>query len=174
MPRGDYFVQVSLDSQSYQVGVIPVRQLDRPPVQYPASVNFGDVVVFGGADIIPPFSPPMREGSEGEVEMKLLWQARQPIPQAYTTFVHLGGADGNIWGQVDRIPHPGSSELPTNQWDMGEWIVDRFHLALKPNTPAGNYTLLVGVYDSQTVERLPVVGGANNQTVVELTTITVP
>ncbi len=174
MPRGDYPVQVSLDNRSYRAGVIPVRQLDKLPVRYPASVNFGDVVVFGGADITPPSLPPLAGGGRGGVEMKLLWQARQPIPQSYTTFVHLVDADGNIWGQVDHIPGPGGSELPTNQWDMGEWIVDTFALALKPNMPAGNYTLVVGVYDSQTVERLPVVGGASNQTVIELTTITVP
>jgi hypothetical protein len=176
MPRGDYELGVTVGhashtNLSYKAGIIPVRQLDKPLVQYPASVNFGDWVVFGGADMTP---PSLTEEGRGEVEMKLLWQARQPIPQAYTTFVHLVDADGNLWGQVDRIPSPGSSELPTNHWDMGEWIVDTFPLALKPNTPAGNYTLLVGVYDSQTVERLPVVGGANNQTVVELTTITVP
>jgi hypothetical protein len=171
IPRGDYTLQVSLNNLSHPAGLIPVRRLDKPPVQYSTSGNFGDLLTFGGADITP---LPVGEGGEPEVAMKLLWQARRPLSASYTTFVHVIDAAGNLWGQVDRIPTPGRSELPTDQWDVGEWIVDSFQLALKPDTPPGNYTLLIGVYNSQTVERLPLVDEPNDANVVELTSITVP
>ncbi len=166
MPRGDYQLWVSLAEVSHQVGVVPVRRLEQPPVSRPAAVNFGDLVTFAGADLsnttIAPGQP---------LDLTLLWQARQPIPRSFTTFVHVVDEAGQIWGQVDRLP--GDGQWLTQTWDKGEWISDRFQLSLKPDTPAGRYTLLVGLYDSQTLERLPVVGLEQGQTVFELTSLKV-
>ncbi|RME70326.1 MAG: phospholipid carrier-dependent glycosyltransferase, partial [Chloroflexi bacterium] len=51
MPRGDYALWVSIGDVSRRVGTIPVRVLQKPPVQIPASTNFGNLITFGGADI---------------------------------------------------------------------------------------------------------------------------
>jgi hypothetical protein len=184
MPRGDYELWVAVDSapspavsekgsrEGYKVGAIPVRQLDKPPVQWPASVNFGDLITFGGADV-----QPLQQEGTGQtrmIDIKFLWQARRPMPQAYTTFAHVVDAAGNIWGQADRTPQVDQVELPTNRWNKGEWIVDTFQISLKPDTPAGHYTLLAGLYHPQTLERLPVVGGQAGQTTVEITSLVVP
>ncbi len=166
-PRGNYRLRVSVQAVSHDVGSIPVRQLEPPAVQLPAVINFGNLMIFGGADIshfgtVTPDQP---------LKIKLVWQANQPMSRSYTTFVHVVDADGQMWGQVDRIP--GDDAWPTNTWDKGEWIIDIFHLTLNPDTPPGDYTLLVGVYDSQTLERLPVTAQDDDQTVVEITQITV-
>lgn len=166
-PRGNYHLRVSVQAVSHEVGSIPVRQLEPPAVQVPAAVNFGNQIIFSGADIshfntVTPDQP---------LKIKLVWQANQPMSRSYTTFVHVVDAGGQIWGQADRIP--GDGAWPTNSWDKGEWIIDPFQLTLNPDTPPGNYILLVGVYDSETLERLPVIAQDDDQTVVEITQITV-
>lgn len=164
-PRGDYPLTVFANQLSYQIGQIPIRQLDKPALPLAAEVNFGELITLAGVEVIPFY-----HGSAAR--LKLLWQARQPIPQSYTTFVHLVDAQGNIWGQADRVPQVNGAELPTNHWEMHEWIVDDFEVSLKPDAPAGSYTVLVGVYNSQTLERLPIMEAA--ATVAEITSITLP
>ncbi|GIK39165.1 MAG: hypothetical protein BroJett011_29980 [Chloroflexota bacterium] len=175
-PRGDYQLGVSLDNAPGEnstslAGKVPVRQLAKPPVEFAASTNFGNMVNFGGANVA---LAPKAAGAGETFEIQFVWQARQPIPQPYTTFAHLVDEAGQIWGQADRTPHLGGSELPTNQWDEDEWIVDTFQVSLNPDTPPGSYKLLAGLYNPQTLERLPVVGGNEGQTLVEVTTLAIP
>jgi hypothetical protein len=165
MPRGDYQLWVSLADTSHQAGPIPVRRLVKPAAQLPASANFADFILFGGAEVTPL--------SKEVIEITLLWQAQQPIPQSYTTFVHAVDGAGDIWGQVDRIPHANQQELPTDQWQSGEWIADTFQLSLKPGLPPGKYTLLTGWYNVQTLDRLPILGTVEGQTAVTITSITI-
>ncbi len=53
-------------------------------------------------------------------------------------------------------------------------MLDAFSLALNSDAPPGTYRMLVGIYNSQSFENLPVIEGHEGQTVIELTTITVP
>ncbi len=166
LARGNYNLRVSVGDISRVVGTIPVRHLEMPPIQYPAQVNFGDRITFVGANVSPASVP-----AKQPIELELVWQARQPVPFSYTTFVHLVDEAGQIWGQVDRLP--GDGRWPTTEWEKGEWIIDRFELHPDPNTPPGDYRLLVGIYDSQTLERLPIIGLAEGQTVVAAAPITI-
>ncbi|MCK6628774.1 MAG: phospholipid carrier-dependent glycosyltransferase [Anaerolineae bacterium] len=165
--RGDYPLIVSVDDISYQAGTLPVRALDQPAARIPLSANFGDVMLLAGADVKSTNNP-------GTFEIKLVWQARQRMSLSYTMFVHAVDTRGTIWGQIDRIPHLNGSELPTTQWQPGEWVMDTIQLTLKPNSPVGTYNLLVGVYDAQTGMRLPLMGGNNAENVVKLASITIP
>lgn len=166
-PRGDYHFEVSLGGVSHQVDLLPVRLLDQPPAQLPLSINFADVILLGGAEV-------RAASTSGVFDLKLVWQAQQPISQSYTTFVHVVDQAGAIWGQVDRLPHLNGSELPTTQWQTGEWVVDTFQLNLKPDAPPGRYSLLVGWYNGPTLERLPLLGPAEIQTAAEITSLTIP
>ncbi len=175
MPRNDYELWVSVQAAGqaaeivHQAGMIPVRYLDKPPVQFPASVNFGDLITFGGADVshqtVLPGQP---------IEIKFLWQVRQPVPESYTTFAHVVDQAGNIWGQADRIPHIADQVLPTPAWEKREWIGDTFQLSLNPDIPPGHYTLIAGLYNARSLERLPVIDQGQHQTAVEITSLTVP
>ena len=53
---------------------------------------------------------------------------------------------------------PGGGGYPTSIWAGGERVVDEHSLALSPDTPAGEYTLLVGLYDHQSGARLSAFG----------------
>lgn len=167
MPRGNYELWVSLGQESHLAGQVPVRHLDKPAVEWPNSANFGDLITFGGAELKQKELSPDRP-----VKMTLWWQARQTIPQSYTTFVHIVDGAGQIWGQVDRLP--GAGRWPTNRWEQDEWLPDTFELGVKPDTPPGDYTLLIGWYDLQTLERLPLMTGAAGQTMLEIGKISVP
>lgn len=176
-PRADYELWVFLPPAEYEfgtgarlkVGSIPVRQLEKPNVSLAASINFGNLITFGGADVQATTLSP-----GDTIEVTFWWQARQPMARSYTTFAHVVDEAGQIWAQADRIPTVDENPLPTDMWDKGEWIGDTFQLTLKPDTPPGQYSLLAGVYDSQTFERLPAISEQAGQTVVHITSLNIP
>ena len=88
--------------------------------------------------------------------LTLTWQAVEPIPDDYTVFVHLLAQDGSKAAQRDARPCDG--KCPTNAWQPGEIILDRYQLALDPGAPAGPYHLAVGLYLLETGDRATVVG----------------
>jgi hypothetical protein len=84
----------------------------------------------------------------------LTWCARGPVERDLTVFTQLIGPDGQVWGQQDNPPLGGW--YPTPLWQPGEVVQDDFAFAIDSLAPAGNYQLIVGLYDSQTIERLPI------------------
>ena len=89
--------------------------------------------------------------------MTLVWQALQ-IPAAdYTVFVHLRDAGDHTVAQADSPPQAGT--YPTSFWDTGETVVDDHTLAIPDNLPAGDYTVVVGLYRPDTGERLSIAQG---------------
>lgn len=84
---------------------------------------------------------------------ELLWQAERPDGRDYTIFVHLIDAEGRLLAQDDAPPQQG--RYPTSIWEDGERVVDLKFVKIPYNTPPGEVTLWVGVYDPVTGERLP-------------------
>jgi len=99
-----------------------------------------------------------------QIEVTLYWQASQSVPASYKVFVHALGPDGQLWGQADSLPHGGKA--PTNTWRPSLLVLDRHILPLKPNAPAGAYTLLAGLYDEATAQRVPA-RDAQNQSLAD-------
>jgi len=87
------------------------------------------------------------------LRFSLTWRAQSPIRQDLTVFTQLVGPDGKIWGQQDNPPAGGW--YPTPVWQPGELVQDNFALHVDPLAPPGSYQLIVGLYDSQSIERLP-------------------
>nr|NIO69235.1 hypothetical protein [Anaerolineae bacterium] len=82
----------------------------------------------------------------------VLWQALKPLDEDYTVFVHAVDGEGAIWGQRDTEPQEG--EYPTTEWGLGEIVQDRYELQIDVAGPREGYQLVVGLYDSETEERL--------------------
>jgi hypothetical protein len=100
-------------------------------------------------------------------KLTLFWRA-ETLPTAdYTTFVHLRNAAGETVAQKDQPPLGGA--YPTSLWDPGEIIADELTIPLPENLPAADYSLVVGLYDFATGQRLPVPDHPANE--VTLTTI---
>lgn len=121
-------------------------------ISHPERVELGSGVTFLGYDLEPQTVKP------GEtVHLTLYWQARAPMDRSYKVFTHLLNVGIGMWGQVDAFPVNGTR--PTTGWLPGEVIIDRYDIPVNPAAPAGEYVIEVGMYDPETLERLPVVAG---------------
>lgn len=81
----------------------------------------------------------------------LYWQADGALAPAQKVFVHLVGADGQLYSQKDNVPMRG--RRPTTAWEPGEVVADSYVLEVG-SVPAGEYRLTVGMYDPETGDRL--------------------
>ena len=98
---------------------------------------------------------PLRHGAT--VRLNVLWQALKPLDEDYTVFVHAVDGEGTIWGQRDTEPQQG--EVPTTEWGLGEIVQDRYELQIDVAGPREGYQLVVGMYASETGERLKMPDG---------------
>ena len=113
----------------------------------PVTVTFGDSVGLVGFDL------PRSAFSAGEsVSLTLYWKARQWIGTDYTVFVHILDKDGNLVAQHDSVPVHG--KLPTSLWVPDVTVRDDYQIELPPHQPEGEYTIRIGLYQSDTLERL--------------------
>ncbi len=113
------------------------------------AVNFNDQLVLRQARLE---TPQVERG--GLVRVSLEWQALQTMRESYTVFVHLVGPDGRLYGQRDYWPVEGTRL--TTSWQPGEIIRDPYEVRLSPEAPAGDYTVHIGLYLLETLQRLPV------------------
>ena len=98
---------------------------------------------------------PLRHGAT--VRLNVLWQALKPLDDDYTVFVHAVDGEGAIWGQRDTEPQDG--EYSTMEWGLGEIIQDRYELQIDVAGPREGYQLVVGMYVTETGERLKLPDG---------------
>ncbi len=90
--------------------------------------------------------------------LTLYWQAQAEPSRAYTVFVHLYGADGQILAQHDGPPCAG--RCPSHAWIAGEIVTDLHVLSLPEGSEAcatsGGCSLGVGMYALPTLTRLAI------------------
>jgi 4-amino-4-deoxy-L-arabinose transferase-like glycosyltransferase len=87
------------------------------------------------------------------LDLALYWYASQPASRDYTVFAQLLGGDGQIIAQRDSQPQEGA--YPTTVWGDNEIIVDQRSLLIPNNIQPQELTLIVGLYDLATGQRLP-------------------
>jgi hypothetical protein len=61
--------------------------------------------------------------------------------------------------QADRRPLDGF--IPTSYWPPKQMMADDYTIQLPDDAPSGDYTLLVGWYDLETMNRLPMSQAGN-------------
>jgi hypothetical protein len=133
------------------------RRFDTPQVQYPVGVDLSGTVNLIGYDL------PQENVAPGEAfPLTLYWRALAEMETSYTVFVHVVGPDGVIRGQWDSMPGDGS--LPTTGWVKDEVIIDEYLIPMDEDVPPWQYTILVGMYDPMTDERLPSTSGGARPT----------
>ena len=134
---------------------------DWPPkaqVKINPPVLLGDIVELQGAAVLDENGKEQILAGKSfapnqAIDLRLHWQVKEFIHDNYTTFIHVVGPDGTLVTQADRQPMSGF--IPTSYWPPRQEIVDDYTVQLPPDAPLGEYKLLVGWYDLDTVTRLP-------------------
>jgi 4-amino-4-deoxy-L-arabinose transferase-like glycosyltransferase len=129
--------------------VAPERLFTVPTeIQHRLRANLADKVAFLGYDLD---KTAMKPGDT--LHLTLYWQALAKMETSYTVFVHLLDAQDRTWGQKDNVPVKGTH--PTTSWLPGEVVIDEYEIAVDAAAPAGEYQIEVGMYDLETMQRLP-------------------
>jgi hypothetical protein len=135
---------------------IAPKKIEPPEIPLPLDIGFGEAIRLGGYALSP------SAARAGELlTLTLYWEAKAPVNEDYSIFIHVLDRNGEIVTQQDMPPQGGN--YPTSIWGAGEFITDEHTLMLPPDLPAGDYTLALGLYQPQSGQRLPV--NAAGQTV---------
>ena len=92
------------------------------------------------------------------IQVDLIWSADNPPSQPLAVFVHVVGPEGNI-AQSDAPP--GSGNWPANWWRSGLSLHDRHTILLPEPFDPAHHQIQIGIYDTQTGLRLPILNAAN-------------
>jgi hypothetical protein len=122
--------------------------LDSPPPTVPVTVAFANGIGLAAAAA----SPAARPGEP--LSLALTWVAREQPSRDYTVFVHGRDSAGQTRFQRDRMPGDGS--VPTTRWRVGDRVGDYYSLPLPADLSAGEYRIVIGLYDQATGQRLTV------------------
>lgn len=144
------------------VWVLPALPLDETAIAQRLDVRLGEKIELVGCDL-PAGGRDTGEASDRLasdrrlLRFSLYWRSRAPLTTRYTVFVHAVDAQGRLLAQADGPPLGGL--YPTDAWLPGQLIQDSRGLAL----PAGVHALLVGLYDADTVTRLPAIDASGQR-----------
>lgn len=124
-----------------------VLRFTRP--QHETTIQFGEAITLLGYDR----SAAFEEGSS--VDLRFYWRAAQLPATNYNLFIHLVNAEtGELIAQADGTP----AARPTLTWDAADetLISPWFILTIPDDLAAGDYHILLGLYDYTLGPRLPV------------------
>lgn len=130
-----------------------------------ANTQIGDFARLVGYDL-----STLKNTPGSRIFLTLYWQAIKPSDLDYSVYIHLwdpqtqklgyvGGGEPvsgafSVWGNVEGTHF--SDSYHTRLWQAGEYIKDEWVLELPRDTPPGQYELRVGLFDSGSGKRLPV------------------
>jgi hypothetical protein len=126
-----------------------------------------DVVFNNGSDAIWLTGYEITALTPQRLEFTLAWQSDRTPVRNYTVFAQLLDANQNLVTSFDRPPLDGA--YPTSTWLPGQQILDPRFLPLD-GVPPGVYSLIIGLYDPTTGQRMTT---ANGTSFVELSAITI-
>jgi len=150
-PAGKHRLVLRVNDASYELGVLAIEAVERAFAVPPMDVKVG--ALYGGEITLLGYSLPAGPYHGGDVlPLTLYWRAEERPVRNDKVFVHLVDASGAIRAQRDAAPVDWMR--PTSGWVAGEVVSDPQPLDLPGDLPAGEYTLYVGLYDEETLQRL--------------------
>jgi len=132
------------------------RQWTPPPLAIPLDTRLEPVATLLGANVVSPLNS---LPTSHPLTVTLVWQAEAESEKSYHVFVHVLDPAGNIIAQNDAAP--AQWQRPTTSWLHGEIVLDEHVLGMPVDTLAGDYTLLCGLYDPETGDRLTTPTGSD-------------
>ncbi len=128
---------------------IYIYELVHPVPRYVVGARVGDVGELLGYDLDHTLVIP------GEtINLTLFWQSLGHTEVPYKVFAHLLNREGDIVAQHDA--QPCSWSCPTTGWVSEGIIFDEHPIALGSDVQPGKYTLVIGMYNEASGERMPV------------------
>lgn len=99
-------------------------------------------------------------------EVTYFWSALEPIAEDYMVFIH-GDSIGGKASRLHADHFPAQGDYPTDVWQPGEVIVDRFKVGIPPGYGAPALGLYSGMYKGNyrvpLTDRGRVPGGTDNR-----------
>jgi len=113
------------------------------------------------------FAQPLTVDAGSLIQTTLIWTTQEGTPRSYTAFVHLLAENGSLLAQHDGIPVDGTR--PTSTWQAGEQLLD-VHDLVVPDGVQGNGRLVIGLYDTETLQRQDLIPGQDALLLLETQT----
>jgi Dolichyl-phosphate-mannose-protein mannosyltransferase len=139
----------NIELATYRI-ILTDRLFDLPDVQYPLEAQLGEVAVLSGATL---------KQNDDTIEVELVWQSMGTPSMDYKVFVQLLDANGQFLTGSDA--EPASGERPTSTWIPDEYIKDSHALKVDGLNYTGIGTIIAGLYDPITGERLHLPDGSD-------------
>ena len=96
---------------------------------------------------------PERVAPGQDVPILLQWQSDGPSMRDYNLFVHIVDSQGQKVAQADGPPTFFGQHV-TSQWQPGESVISAHRITLPADLPPDHYSIVVGWYYWETLERL--------------------
>lgn len=143
---------LSVGEQAIVLGTVQIegqsRLFEPPVISQPLQEPFASVGQLVGYDL-----PATTFTTADSIPLTLYWQATESgNPTAYTIFTQLLDENGRLIAQHDSPPANGSR--PTPGWVEGEYIIDPHWLTFRETGYSGTATLVIGLYDPVSGERV--------------------
>ena len=120
------------------------------PIDHAVDFQFGEHVRLVGYTVSVP-----EAWREDPPRVILFWQSDGRLTEDYHVFVHLVDEDGTMVAQHDGVP--GQRQRPTWEWRYLEIVEDEHTINVREAAPGKTYSLYVGMYDYETLARLPII-----------------
>jgi len=157
IPRSIYFLQLRLFGAEGEVRVLTPRGRTRGILYLaPVRVVCGPPLLLD-TPLLGPFGPDIRlhevtvaQPAADRLSVRLAWSAARPVAANYGITLRLLDAEERAVATLDT--QPGYGFLPTSLWQPDELVSDRYFLSLPEDLPAGDYHLLIALYQVVTLE----------------------
>lgn len=125
--------------------------------QVKTEIDFGEVVTLYGYDV-----ESLKLQAGDTLRIKYYWQAQNPNTTRYIMFNNLFDPQTETsLAQFDRVA--GNNLLsPSDTWIPKQWVFDELELVIPEDAQPGTYPFLMGLYEPDTFNRLPVAGDDDN------------
>ena len=142
-------IDVNIYRQAFDHLATPARFAQEESGQQSTTLNFdGDRLRLIGYDF------PMTALEPGDLLLvTVYWEALAPMEIRYRAFMHLVDGNGTLWGQHDDDP---ACRLLTTEMRPGQRSSRQFRLPVDSAAPSGDYTIIFGLYNPDTLERIEI------------------
>jgi hypothetical protein len=107
----------------------------------------------------------IRPGEGASVTLE--WEARRPLNADFHALTVLRAKDGQAWDQQQESLAGGSDA--TTDWEVGRWLFQSTFVRTDATVPAGEYEVVVSVYDSRARQKARLPDGSDEIVVGRIT-----